>query len=39
MFHEEKAKKFLFNKLDPSMTFAFYLRSADDLQALKNWQE
>ena len=30
-FHEPSAKKFPFNKLDPSMTFAFYLRSAADL--------
>ena len=36
-FHEPSAKKFPFNKLDPSMTFAFYLRSAADLVAFKKW--
>ena len=31
-FHEGSAKKMPFNKLDPTLTFAFYLRTADEFE-------
>lgn len=37
--HERQAKKIAFNRLDPTMTFGFYLKSYKDLAALKDWQE
>ena len=38
-FHESQAKKFQFNRLDPSMTFAFYLRSAEEFTQFKIWHD
>lgn len=37
--HERTAKKIAFDRLDPSMTFAFYLKSSKDLANFKIWQE
>ena len=37
--HERTAKKIAFNRLDPSMTFAFYMKSQADLTEFKIWQE
>ena len=36
-FHEKNAKKIPFNKLDPTMTFAFYLRNETDFANFKDW--
>mmetsp|Transcript_25372 Transcript_25372/g.33928 ORF Transcript_25372/g.33928 Transcript_25372/m.33928 type:complete len:102 (+) Transcript_25372:891-1196(+) len=37
--HERTAKKIAFNRLDPTMTFGFYLQSHKDLSDFKLWQE
>ena len=36
-FHEGSAKKMPFNKLDPTLTFAFYLRTTDEFEQFKKW--
>lgn len=38
-FHELQAKKISINRLDPTMTFAVYLRSEVDFAMFKDWQE
>ena len=38
-YHEPQAKKFQFNRLDPTMTFAFYLRDADEFISFKMWHD
>lgn len=38
MFHEESAKKIPFSKLDPTVTFAIYLRNQNDLTNFQSWQ-
>lgn len=35
--HERQAKKIAFSRLDPTMTFGFYLKSHKDLAAFKVW--
>ena len=36
--HEQTAKKISYTNLDPTMTFAFYLKSHKELAAFKVWQ-
>lgn len=39
IFHEESAKKIPFGKLDPTVTFAIYLRNQNDLTNFQSWQQ
>lgn len=36
-FHEDTAKKLHFTKLEPTMTFCFYLRSHEDYRKFENF--
>ena len=36
-FHEKNAKKIPFQKLDPTMTFAFYIRNESEFATFKDW--
>lgn len=36
-FHEENAKKIHYQKIDPTMTFAFYLRDYNDFEKFKRY--
>ena len=38
-FHEQTAKKIHYQKIDPTMTFAFYLRDYSDFEKFKRFME
>lgn len=38
-FHEQTAKKIHYQKIDPTMTFAFYLRDYSDFEKFKRFMQ